>query len=95
MGYVYLNTTSSTYHTITSVTGVVSCMIFDSYYKSRRLYWSVPGSASAADGNIYYMIVDHDFTVYSLLSIVGQNNLVNPTGLAIHYIQRKYLYNVF
>ena len=73
----------------------MSSLTFDSYYKSRRLYWSVPGLSNAADGNIYYLIVDRDSTVYSLLSIVGQSNLVNPSGMAIHYIQREYMLVVF
>lgn len=63
----------------------------DAHFKRRRLYWSVPGNIGVADGGIYYASLDSTIppTVTALLPNVGQDNLVDPHGIAIHYYQNR------
>jgi hypothetical protein len=94
IGYMNMNSTDGSYFTLTTTTGVVSALIFDVHFKRRRLYWSITGSTGVADGEIYYTIVDNNAegvtaTVYSLTSTIGQSNLIDPTGIALHYTESE------
>lgn len=101
LGYLVLNNTDSNanapgpiaageYITVFSVTGVVSGLAIDTHYKRRRLYWSVPGTVGAADGALFYTVLDEDtLTAYSLVNTIGQANLISPTALSIHYLERR------
>lgn len=101
IGYMVLNNTdwsenapgpiaAGEYITLFSVTGVVSGFTIDTHFKRRRLYWSVPGTTGVADGGIFYTILDEATpAAYSLVSTIGQGNVITPTALAIHYIEKK------
>ena len=94
IGYMNMNSTDGTYFTLTTTTGVVSSMIFDVHFKRRRLYWSITGAVGGIDGQIFYTIVDNNpegvtATVYDLTSTIGQHNLIDPTGIALHYNESK------
>lgn len=59
-------------------------------FNSRTLYWSVPGTYSNADGALYYASADETYpTVYKLLPSIGQNGVVHPHGIAIHYLKNR------
>ena len=98
---LYCTILTGGYKNVTAVSGVVSGFIFDANFKYRRLYWSVPGSTTVIDGYIFYMVVDVDFTVYTLPA--HRYETIAPSGLAIHHIDSKFhhhhsvgcLYNVF
>jgi hypothetical protein len=63
-------------------------MVMDTRPTQRRVYLSCPGAVgeSAADGDLYYVIVDAAVPAYiSLRSAIPQFLLHEPTGLALHF----------
>ena len=63
----------------------------DAHFKRRRLYWSTPQSTPINRGAIYYADIDAiNPMAYTLTSVSGGSNFIlDPHGLAIHYIQNR------
>ena len=69
-----------------SPTHTVQDFTLDVALGRRRVYWAVPGVSHTADGAIYYANMDDSLpTAYSLVTAIGQSNLVDPTGLSIDF----------
>jgi hypothetical protein len=78
--YIWL---SLTYHKIAAMT-------LDTHWKHRKIYWTVSGDPSVADGAIYWAYMDATSPVaHNLATTIGQANVIDPTGIAIHYAEDK------
>jgi len=64
----------------------------DPHFSRRKLYWTSPKANLIADGSLYWVSIDATTPIaYSLTSVIGQANLIDPMGIAVHmYEQRLY-----
>ena len=63
----------------------------DSRLDKRHLYWTMPGTTQNVDGKIYKVSMDATAPAVPTLlsSTIGQANVVDPKGIAIHYVTNK------
>jgi hypothetical protein len=55
-----------------------------------QIYWTVANDIDVADGQIYWAYMDKATgTAHTLASTIGQHNVIDPTGIAIHYQETR------
>ena len=75
-----------------SVTGAIYDLALDANMQRRKIYWSIPDvdGTTTANGKIQWEYLDAASpSANDLTATIGQANLVDPMGLAIHYDDLK------
>ena len=92
IGIVNINEVNPSITNWLSVAYVIYDITMDAHMNSRKLYWTASGPLSdfTADGSIYYANMDDSSpTPISLVSAIGQANIIEPKGIAYHYIDKR------
>ena len=73
-----------------SASGRIFGLAMDARGQHRKLYWSVPGESFGANGKIYWASMDDSTpTANDLTATIGQDFLLEPKGIAIHYLKQR------
>jgi hypothetical protein len=62
-------------------------LTMDAHFNRRRLYWTAPGLGLVADGVIFWASMDSEAPApyYTLNAVIGQDFILDPMGIAVHY----------
>lgn len=72
------------------ITASIFGFTMDSRLDKRFLYWTIPGATQTADGKIYKVSMDASTPSPTLLTTtIGQANVIDPKGIAIHFQTNK------
>mmetsp|Transcript_3943 Transcript_3943/g.6672 ORF Transcript_3943/g.6672 Transcript_3943/m.6672 type:complete len:1204 (-) Transcript_3943:99-3710(-) len=94
IGRLVLNTngTADSSSTWLSVTGAIYDLSLDADMHRRKIFWTIPDvdGTTTANGKIQWEYLDATSpSANDLTSTIGQANLVDPLGLAVHHIDEK------
>jgi hypothetical protein len=73
------------------VTSTIFGFTMDSRLDKRYVYWTMPGTVRTGDGKIYQLSMDAAASAVPTLltTVIGQANVVDPKGIAIHYMTNR------